>query len=70
VCPAGTSSWAGLVCGIGRYCPAGSSTPTPCPLSVPPPAGQLAQGPAFVMETAVCLNHCFWNYSSGTLSTC
>lgn len=74
-CPPGTSSWARLNCGRGNYCPDGSGSPTPCPYQVPPPGGwgQLkVQGPAFLFETAHCLNHCFWNFSSGDglLSKC
>jgi serine/threonine-protein kinase len=78
-CPAGTSSWARLNCGRGYYCPDGSALPIPCPIQIAPlpyfswashPAG--AQGPAFLMETAHCLNHCFWNLTSGDgmLSKC
>ena len=74
-CPAGTSSWARLNCGRGNYCPDGSGAPTPCPYQVPPSGGWGAlqvQGPAFLVETAHCLNHCFWNFTSGDgmLSTC
>jgi hypothetical protein len=74
-CPAGTSSWANLNCGRGNYCPDGSSAPTPCPYQVPPSGGWGAlqvQGPAFLVETAHCLNHCFWNFTSGDgmLSKC
>ena len=74
-CPAGTSSWARTNCGRGFYCPDGSSGPTPCPFQVPPSGGWGAlkvQGPAFLVETAHCLNHCFWNSTSGdgTLSKC
>ncbi len=74
-CPAGTSSWARLNCGRGNYCPDGSGAPTPCPFQVPPTGGWGAlqvQGPAFLVETAHCLNHCFWNFSSGDgmLSKC
>ena len=74
-CPPGTSSWAHLNCGRGNYCPDGSSAPTPCPLQMPPSGGWgalQAQGPAFLVETASCLNHCFWNFTSsdGRLSTC
>lgn len=74
-CPAGTSSWARLNCGRGNYCPDGSSAPTPCPYQVPPSGGWGAlqvQGPAFLVETAHCLNHCFWNLTSGDgmLSKC
>ena len=74
-CPAGTSSWARLNCGRGNYCPDGSGSPTPCPYQVPPTGGWGAlqvQGPAFLVETARCLNHCFWNFTSGDgmLSKC
>ena len=74
-CPAGTSSWASLNCGRGNYCPDGSSAPTPCPFQVPPTGGWGAlqvQGPAFLVDTAYCLNHCFWNFTSGDgmLSKC
>ena len=74
-CPTGTSSWARLNCGRGNYCPSGSGAPTPCPHQVPPSGGWgalQAQGPAFLVETASCLNHCFWNFTSGDglLSTC
>jgi hypothetical protein len=67
-CPQGTSSWARLNCGRGFYCPAGSAAPTACPLQVPPSGGwgaQLAQGPAFLVETARCLGQCFYNASAG-----
>ena len=67
-CPAGTSSWARLNCGRGNYCPDGSGAPTPCPLQVPPTGGWGAmqdQGPAFLEETARCLNQCFWNFTPG-----
>ena len=78
-CPAGTSSWARLNCGLGNYCPDGSATPIPCPiLIVPVPYASwashplTAQGPAFLVETSVCLNHWFWNFTSGDgmLSKC
>ncbi len=74
-CPAGTSSWARLNCGRGNYCPDGSGTPTPCPYQVPPTGGWgdlKVQGPAFLVETSHCLNHCFWNFTSGDgmLSKC
>ena len=74
-CPTGTSSWARLNCGRGSYCPDGSGAPTPCPYQVPPTGGWGAlqvQGPAFLVETARCLNHCFWNFTSGDgmLSKC
>ena len=74
-CPAGTSSWARLNCGRGNYCPDGSDSPTTCPFQVPPTGGWgdlQVQGPAFLVETAHCLNHCFWNSTSGDgmLSKC
>lgn len=74
-CPAGTSSWARLNCGRANYCPDGSGAPTPCPFQVPPTGGWgalQAQGPAFLVETARCLNHCFLNFTSGDgmLSNC
>ena len=52
-----------------------SGAPTPCPFQVPPSGvwGALqVQGPAFLVETARCLNHCFWNFTSGDsmLSKC
>ena len=74
-CPAGASSWARLNCGRGNYCPDGSGAPMPCPYQVPPSGGWGAlqvQGPAFIVETAHCINHCFWNFTSGDsmLSKC
>ena len=74
-CPPGTSSWARLNCGRGNYCSDGSGALTPCPYQVPPSGGWGAlqvQGPAFLVETARCLNHCFWNFTSGDrrLSKC
>ena len=75
-CPLGTGSTALLACGVGNFCPDASSAPRPCPLQLPPTGGwgaQLVQGPAFVVETAHCLNHCYWNYTAGTdglLSKC
>ena len=78
-CPPGTSSWARLNCGRGNYCPDGSAEPIPCPIQiVPVPYASwashplTAQGPAFLVETSACLNHCFWNFTSGDgmLSKC
>jgi hypothetical protein len=69
-CPLGTwdprQSPAGT-CGRGNYCPAGSSSPLPCPLVVGPNGP--ANGPAFLVETAACYNHCF-NGGPGQLSEC
>ena len=78
-CPGGHYCAAGAprrACGRGSFCPDGSAAPAACPLQVPPAGGwgaQLVQGPAFVVETAHCLNHCFWNFSAGAdglLSRC
>ena len=78
-CPPGTSSWARLNCGLGSYCPEASAEPIPCPIQMAPlPYANWAlhpmtvQGPAFLVETASCLNHCFWNFTSGdsVLSKC
>jgi hypothetical protein len=75
-CPLGTASTALLACGVGNFCPDASASPRACPLQVPPAGGwgaQLVQGPAFVIETAHCLNHCFWNFTAGAdglLSKC
>jgi ATP-dependent protease HslVU (ClpYQ) peptidase subunit len=78
-CPAGTSLWARLNCGRGNYCPDGSADPIPCPIQiVPVPDASwashplTAQGPAFLVETSSCPNHCFWNFTSGDgmLSKC
>jgi hypothetical protein len=78
-CPAGTSSWARLNCGRGNYCPDGSTEPIPCPIQIVPVPYAFwashpltAQGPAFLVETSACLNHCFWNFTSGDgmLSKC
>lgn len=67
-CPSNTSSWAHFInCGRGNYCPTGSGTPIPCPYQMPPSGGWGAlqdQGPAFLVETAQCLNQCFWNQTS------
>ena len=78
-CPSGTASWAPKNCGRGSYCPTGSAAPIPCPAQIPPPPYNSwtshptgAQGPAFVVETAGCRAHCFWNFTSadGLLSKC
>lgn len=74
-CPAGSSSGARLNCGRGNYCPDGSGVPWTCPFQAPPFGGWgvlQVQGPAFLVETAQCLAHCFWNYTAGdgSLSRC
>ena len=55
---------------MGNYCPEGSAAPIPCPLrgSVDPVRGP-ANGPAWLADTAVCLNHCY-NGAAGQLSIC
>lgn len=66
-CPTGTTSSAHLNCGRGNYCPLGSASPLPCPIMIPPIGGwgvRQVQGPAFLVETAACLAHCFFNQSS------
>ena len=65
-CPLGSSSWNN--CGRGNYCPLGSAAPLPCPIQVSPSGGwgaQQVQGPAFIVETAACYSHCFFNLTSG-----
>ena len=74
-CPAGSASWARLNCGRGNFCPEGAGAPRPCPVQAPPAGGWgelQVQGPAFLVDTAACLSHCFWNYTSGqgALSKC
>lgn len=78
-CPIGTSLGARNNCGRGKWCPSGSSSPNPCPIQIVPPPyvswtqhPLQVQGPAFLVETAACLNQCFWNFTSGDgkLSTC
>ena len=56
--------------GLGNYCPQGSSAPTSCG-----PKGAIdavlgpANGPAWLVETAVCRNHCYLG-APGQLSAC
>ena len=78
-CPPATASWALLNCGRGAWCPRGATAPQPCPVLPPPPPFATwaqhplgAQGPAFLVETASCANHCFWNTTNGDgrLSRC
>ena len=69
-CPTNTTSWPRLNCGRGNYCPLGSAAPLPCPIMIPPNGGwgaQQVQGPAFMVETAACLAHCFFD---GQTSSC
>ena len=65
VCPPNTLNGLRLNCGRANYCPLGSAVPLPCPLAVTPSGGWPGgvQGPAFVVETAACLNQCFFNVS-------
>jgi DNA-binding beta-propeller fold protein YncE len=69
-CSAGTPRYPGAPCGRGNYCPRGSTAPLPCPAlnSVDPLRG-VANGPAFAVDTAACLNHCF-SGGAGQLSMC
>lgn len=69
-CPAGSTSWRTNNCGVGHYCPEGSSAPTACPAQglVDPVRGP-SNGPAFLVDTAVCLAHCY-NGAPGQLSAC
>jgi hypothetical protein len=60
IAPAGT-------CGVGFYCPAGSSVPISC-ASVVCPEG-LSNGPAFITDTATCPGHCC-SGAPGKLSGC
>ena len=74
-CPANTRNGLAQNCGRGNYCPLGSAVPLPCPVSVPPSDGwgeQAVQGPAFVVETASCFSHCFFQQEggAGTRSSC
>ena len=78
-CPSGTASAARMNCGVGHFCAAGAAAPRRCPTQLAPPPFAAweqhplrVQGPAFLVETAACLNHCFWNFSSGdgALSRC
>ena len=69
-CPPGTTARYANPCMAGNFCPPGSPLPLPCP-----PMGfvdatlGLANGPAFDVDTAACLNHCFFG-SDGQLSAC
>jgi hypothetical protein len=56
-CPQGSTSWYDFPCGRGSFCPQGSVGPTLCPSSdaVLGPAN----GPAMLVDTAACRNHCF-----------
>jgi DNA-binding beta-propeller fold protein YncE len=67
-CPAGTSR--ATPCGAGNFCPLGSSVPTPCPAfgAVDAVKGP-SKGPAFDVDTAACLNHCYFG-GDGQLSIC
>ena len=69
-CPAGTPAYPGVPCGLGNYCPSGSAAPTPCPaFNTFDAVRGTANGPAFFVDTAACLNHCF-SGGAGQLSMC
>jgi len=69
-CPQGTPSMTSFACGVGNYCPANSTAPTPCPTlgSIDPVLGP-SNGPAFDVDTAACLGHCYFG-AAGQTSTC
>jgi hypothetical protein len=60
-CPNGSTSPMQVPCGVGFYCPQGTGpTPLPCPAFgvVVDAAKGPANGPAYDVDTAACLNHC------------
>jgi hypothetical protein len=69
-CPGGTAGPFGVPCGAGNFCPEGSSAPTACPAfgAVDAVKGP-SNGPAFDVDTAACLNHCFFG-GPGQTSAC
>lgn len=68
-CPGGTVG-PGVPCGAGNYCPAGSPAPMPCPTFglIDATMGP-SNGPAFDVDTAACLNHCYFG-GPGQTSAC
>jgi hypothetical protein len=71
-CPPGGCSAApfGVPCGAGNYCPAGSAAPTPCPaFGVVDALKGPSNGPAFDVDVAACLNHCYFG-GNGEVSAC
>ena len=65
-CPAGCASQFGVACGVGNYCPPGSPAPIPCPaFGSVMPNGLVANGPAFDLDKAGCVQHCFWMPDGG-----
>ena len=71
-CPPGGCAAApfGVPCGAGNYCPAGSAAPIPCPaFGTVDAAKGPSNGPAFDVDTAACLNHCFFG-GDGQKSAC
>jgi sugar lactone lactonase YvrE len=57
-CPSNSSTM--TPCGLSNYCPRGSSSPTPCPLFMAVDASLgPANGPAYDVDTAACLAHCY-----------
>ncbi len=69
-CPGGTVGPFGIPCSTGNYCPTGSSAPTPCPAfgAVDAVKGP-ANGPAFDVDVAACVNHCYFG-GPGQTSAC
>ena len=56
--------------GRGSYCPWGSSAPISCgPKGAIDPVLGPSNGPAWLVETAVCRNHCYFG-APGQLSVC
>ena len=59
-CFGGTPGPFGTPCGAGNYCPAAAAVPTPCPaFGFVDATNGPANGPAFDVDTAACLRHCF-----------
>ena len=68
-CAAGSTAWNAQECGRGNYCPAGSAAPTTCGTRNQMGAQGMLNGPAFYVDTAACVGHCY-NGGAGQLSTC
>jgi hypothetical protein len=61
-CPAATTVPFGIACGVGHWCAAGVSAPSPCPPfgTVNPLNGLVSNGPAWDVEKATCEGHCYY----------